>query len=174
MSEPDQKFKELELRIRELDQLAAMPVTAENLAAASAKRRFLLRDLEFEGVFDAGPPPALATALAPFPALYSYFNAAARLRAYYATEIRRRYMNENPPRSLVGTRISLDWFRFPNPTAPNFSEDEWLAYCEFSMSVLTLGPGGGEIFLRAGNQLAVLLWRMEDGVHPAIYSVSFR
>lgn len=174
MSEPDQKYQELELRIRELDNLAAMPVTAENLAAASAKRRFLLRDLEFEGIFDADPPPARASALPLFPALNSYFNAAARLRAYFATDIRRRYMNEEPPRSLVGTRISLDWFRFPNSTAPNFSEDEWLAYCEFSMSVLTLGPGGGEIFLRAGSQMAVLLWRMEDGLHPAIYSVSFR
>lgn len=174
MSEPDQKYEELELRIRAIDSLAAMPVTAENLAAASAKRRFLLRDLEFEGIFDAYPTPALGPSLSAFPALHSYFNAASRLRAYFATDIRRRYMNEEPPRSLIGTRISLDWFRFPNPTAANFSDDEWLAYCEFSMSVLTLGPGGGEIFLRTGSQMAVLLWRMEDGIHPAIYSVSFR
>jgi hypothetical protein len=168
---PFQRLRGLEDRASDLDQLAAGAQDTEAIAAISAKRRFLLLDLQAEGLFDADMDES-DPALALFPMLRSYTRAALKLRAYYASEARRQYLDELPPKSLIIGPISVDWFRFEQPIPAGFAQDEWLAHCEYTFRNIELGQGGGEIFFRAGDYWCTLLWRYDDGIHPVFFQAS--
>jgi hypothetical protein len=165
------RFDDLEARPARLDELVAKAVTIEDMAEAAAKRRFLLLDLEAEGLFEVTLSQEIASMLPHLPFLRGYRDAAVRLRSYLQSPVRTKFIKTEPPRSLTTANVSLDWFRFPQPVPEGFGEDEWLAYCEFTMTSVELGSGGGEIFFKVREKLCTLLWRMEDGIHPAIFKV---
>jgi hypothetical protein len=166
------RHDDLELRAARLDGLVARAATAQDAVDAAAKRRFLMLDLEAEGLFEGALHPTLSAALADRPTLRTYRDAAVRLRSYLTSDVRRQFLTSDPPRSLTDSNVSIDWFRFPQPIPDGFVEDEWVAYCEFMMTSLTLHGDGGEILFKVREKLCTVLWRLEDGIHPAIYKAT--
>lgn len=162
----DTRFQELEERASQLDTLRENAQTLDEHAAVSAKRRFLLLDLEAAGVFDT-PPTAEVTG---FPKLEAYARAGVKLRDYFANPFRAEYIPSVPaPQSIVAAPVSLDWFRFPQQTPQGFDDANWLAYCEYTLHSVNLSSGGGELLFKINDGLCNLRWRKEDGIHPAIY-----
>jgi hypothetical protein len=163
------QYDDLEARAAGLEVVNASGDAVE----ATVKRRFLLLDLEAQGLFEPELSAQITSILPSLPFLRGYRDAAVRLRSYLSGAVRSKFMRTEPPRSLTASQVSLDWFRFPQPIPQGFEEQEWLAYCEFSMTGIEPSSGGGEILFKVHGALCTLRWRLEDGIHPAIFAVSF-
>jgi hypothetical protein len=156
---------DLERRAIELDLLLARERTVEHLAEESTKRRFLLLDLEATGLFDLNfsLPANLAR-------LQRYRDAGRRVAEYLRSEERFRFNPEAVVGPVVGSPVSLDWFRFVSPGPAHLTPIEWLAYAENLLTHGGISGGQGDIFARAGDEWWTLGWRCDDGIHPALVS----
>jgi len=161
------RFAELEHRASELDRLAARERTVDHAAEESAKRRFLLLDLQAAGVLDAAVeiPPE-------FPTLGAYQRAAVLITGYLNSEERFRFNPDAEPEPVLGSPVSIDWFRFPQPGPEHLSPAEWLGFCENMLTHAGVSGGQGEVLARVGNDWWRLGWRCDDGVHPALVSAT--
>jgi hypothetical protein len=163
----DQLFAGLERRAAELDSLSARERNAEHAAEESAKRRFLLLDLVAAGIFD------LEFELpAEFRTLRAYRQAALRVSEYLAGGERSSFNPDAAPEPVVGSPVSIDWFRFPQPGPGHLSPAEWLAYAENILTHAGVSGGQGEVLTRLGSQWWTLVWRRDDGIHPALVSAN--
>jgi hypothetical protein len=142
-------------------------------ATISAKRRFLLLELNEAGLFDASKAPDRCSQLErlQLPNLLAYHTAAMELLSYLASPARKRLFPDSGSDSVIGASVSIDWFRLHEPTPEEYQPYDWLAFCE---SILRKGDNGvagsGEIFSRIGQKWYGLYWRRDDGVTPALVS----
>ncbi|MCG8419054.1 MAG: hypothetical protein MJE77_14050 [Proteobacteria bacterium] len=173
-------LRDLEKRAAELDALvreAAQTDTQneETRAAISAKRRFLLLDLAAAGLLHEAHETDKRLWLTTWqlPVLLDYFEAALKLRSYFASVDRRAYIENVGVESILGARVSIDWFRLPHPVPEGFRPEQWLGACEsFFMHADDLQGGEGEIFVHQNNLYVCLYWRMDDGITPALVSAA--
>lgn len=156
----------LERRARELEELRAGERTVECAAEESVKRRFLLLDMEAAGLL--GPDAEVAARLKTFPLLLEYHLAAVEAALYLASDDRQRYLPDARSQPVLGSPVSLDWFRLPGEMPAGFRPFEWLAFCEYVLSHSDLSGGEGELLTRLGADWWRLRWRRDDGIHPAV------
>jgi len=161
-----QPLEELEARAAELDRLTRRDRTLENVVEESAKRRFLLLDLEATGIFEPGPdlPEAL-------PTLRSYRAAGLQVAQYLVSDVRRRFNPDCSPGPVVGSPVSVDWFRFPSPGPSHLTAEEWLAFLENILVNGGASGGQGEVFVHVGPAWWTLWFRCDDGVHPTVVAI---
>jgi hypothetical protein len=166
-------LQELEERAVTLDALEQGEQTQEVAATISAKRRFLLLELNEAGLFEASKAPDRRSQLEQLqlPNLLAYHTAAMELLSYLGSTERKRLFPNSGSDSVIGASVSIDWFRLHEPTPEEYQPYDWLAFCE---SILRKGDNGvagsGEIFSRIGQKWYGLYWRRDDGVTPALVS----
>lgn len=168
----DELLRELENAAALLDQLDPEDTLRSDLpseeldALTAARRRTVLTSLDLAGFFAAeADTPALRDRLTRdgLWTLLGYLEAARSLRSYLASEARARLVHEPPPRSLLLTAVSLDYFRKPSPPGPpEITADEWLALCEANfVRSRSASPRAGRTFLKLQGQ-GVWLWFRAD------------
>lgn len=173
-------FVDLESRAVALDALTHKESkTPDEAAEESAKRRFLLLDLDAAGVFNEEGADTLRMHLEAWvlPTLLGYQRAAAELLGYLRHPGRKRYIpDDRGPARVLGARVSVDWFRLRQPTPPEFEPVNWLGFCE--RILLEAAPGGsgagtGTLYTRAGQGSCSIVWRADDGQTPAVLSAHY-
>jgi hypothetical protein len=169
-------MRDLERRAIELDTLekkaAETDTSSVELAATiSAKRRFLLLDLNSAGLFHESQERSKSVWLTTWQlhTLLGYFEAARKLLAYFSSVDRRRYIPDAGPEPVVGARVSVDWFRVPKNPPEGFRPEQWLGYCESIFMTATSTEGyEGDMFVHEGKLRFQLYWRKDDGITPAL------
>jgi len=106
----DDFLRHMEERAVALATLEQGEETLETAATASAKRRFLLVELEDAGLLNESHFVHLHQRLEQLqlPMLIAYHQAAMELHAYFRSPQRKRYLPEAVPESIFGGPISLD------------------------------------------------------------------
>jgi hypothetical protein len=160
-------FANLESRAAELEQLKRRERTLENLAEESAKRRFLLADMEATGIFQPGQGLPEE-----YPILDGYRSAGLETARYLSSAERQRFNPGSGPEPIVGAPVSIDWFRFPSPGPSHLSSLEWLAFLENVLVHGGTSGGQGETFVQIGSEWWILYYRSDDGVHPAVVAAT--
>ncbi len=166
-------LRELEERAVTLDALEQGEQTQEVAATLSAKRRFLLLELNQAGLFDASRAQERRSQLErlQLPNLLAYHTVAMELLSYLGSPARKQFFPDSGYESVIGASVSIDWFRLHEPTPEEYQPYDWLAFCE---SVLRKGDNGvagsGAILSRIGQKWYRLCWRRDDGVTPALVS----
>jgi len=168
----------LEAHAAQFDRLASTRGDLEHEATIAAKRRFLLAELEQYGMLTGpmGHHRARWLELWHFPTLLGYQRAAISIGEYWSSQARRIRIGPPPVvASVLGANVSVDWFRFPVPTPPEWTGDDWLAFCERSLIDTPEGPGqDGELFVHQNGRRFTIVWRRDDAVHPAVVRASAR
>ncbi len=171
-SAADRTFVEdLERRVRGFDD----ELRAGELAPGteSARRLLLLAEIEEAGLLERtlGTEKLYWLRVWGLPGLASVAAAARDLWDYFRSPERARHLGEPPPVRLIGTRVSLDWMRAPAPIPTGWSSELWLAVVERCLRDFEpLPPGAkGQLMVAQGRVSAQVLWRREDGEHPALY-----
>ena len=167
-------LQELEARAATLATVEQDEQTLEAAATASAKRRFLLLELNEAGLLSELPSQDLRQQLEQLqsPNLLAYYTAAMELNAYLRSQERKKYFFDAKQEPIVGAPVSLDWFRLQVATPEAYSRYDWLAFCESVFRMNHYTGGGGEIYTHLGNQWYRLRWRTDDGVTPALLSAA--
>ncbi|MCX6597670.1 MAG: hypothetical protein NTV70_15025 [Acidobacteria bacterium] len=156
---------DLEPRVAELDQLVAQGAEAD---ALSARRSWLLPELERRGIYSFAGDQERADFLreAGCPVLEGYARAAMRLWDYYRSPERARVFSQRPEK-LLGSLVSVEWFRRPQVVPDGWPPNKWLTLCEFTFNqhvhhdpVMILFPEGGRTY-RLG-------WQAEAEAKPAL------
>jgi hypothetical protein len=154
---------DLEERVVTLDERIAAGTPEAELRAT---RQWLMPELERRGLFSQtgiDDRIAILEELA-CPILAGYARAATQLHEYFASENRAKIFRERPAK-ILGSRVSIDWFRRQAPIPEGVEPVKWLTLCEFSLMnaqghpqlVIIPGPGG----------LYRLEWQADDGVTAA-------
>ncbi|HYO68244.1 MAG TPA: hypothetical protein VEU33_19405 [Archangium sp.] len=164
---------ELESTASGLDELDVTISDVDSAARASAKRRVLLTDLQRTGLLDedrAEHNLRLVPSVR-YPTLRGYIEAALSLHAYLRCP-ERQTLPDPAPFPIVGGLVALDWFRLGVPTPEGSTPNIFLSFCEdvFSLELQLQGDfegGQGVIFTRA-ERWYELVWRKDDGIHPAL------
>ncbi|MFO0748035.1 MAG: hypothetical protein U1F43_20600 [Myxococcota bacterium] len=143
-------------------------------AEAAAKRRTLLFSLETLGVIwiPFAKTMRQRLELLGLTRLLAYHDAAVRLDAYLHSEWRARVgPQRRPPRALLDSAVSLDWFRLPpSPRPAGTDPDEWLAVCERNfVSWPQTGPESGRMYLVLFDRGACLEYRLEAAPMPRLW-----
>jgi len=168
----------LERRAAELDasaKEAAESGSVELAATVSARRRFLLLDVNAAGLFHEAHAKSKRVWLDEWGlhTLLGYFEAALKLLAYFASVDRRLYIPGAGPEPVPGARVSVDWYRLDGAPPQGFRPEQWLGYCEsILMDAKSTEGGEGEIFVHQGELRYRLRWRKDDGVTPALVSAT--
>lgn len=168
-------LRELEERAVTLATLEQDEQTQETVATASAKRRFLLVELDEVGLLSESRFQELHQRLEQLhlPMLIAYHTAAMQLNAYFRSPERKRYFPDVDTQPILHAPVSLDWFRLHVPAPEAYSPYDWLAFCE---SVFRMNDnyteGEGEVYTQLGNQWYRLRWRKDDGVTPVLLSAA--
>jgi hypothetical protein len=166
-------LRELEERAVTLATLEQDEQTQGTVATASAKRRFLLLELDEVGLLSESRFQELHQRLEQLhlPMLIAYHTAAMELNAYFRSPERKRYFPDVDAQPILHAPVSLDWFRLHVPAPEVYSPYDWLAFCE---SVFRMNDnytrGEGEVYTQLGNQWYRLRWRKDDGVTPVLLS----
>ena len=169
-------MRDLEKRAIELDTLekeaAETDTPSVELAATiSAKRRFLLLEVNAAGLFHESHASSKRAWLTTWEllTLLGYFEAALELLAYFCSVERRRYIPDAGPEPVLGSRVSVDWYRIPKDPPEGFRPEQWLGYCESIFMTATNTEGGeGDMFVHEGKLRFQLYWRKDDGITPAL------
>lgn len=167
----DDFLRHMEERAVALATLEQGEETLETAATASAKRRFLLVELEDAGLLNESHFVHLHQRLEQLqlPMLIAYHQAAMELHAYFRSPQRKQYLPEAVPESIFGGPISLDWFRLQVPTPEQYHPYDWLGWCEsIFRERKNLGSGFGHIYIHQGTLRCWLCWRKDDGVTPVL------
>jgi hypothetical protein len=167
-------LRDLEERAGFLDTLEKGGKNVEIAATISAKRRFLLIEMNEAGLFD----PALADEMREkieqlqLPVLLTYHIAVMKLITYLESNERKyRFPNSASP-TVLDASVSIDWFRLYESTPEKYQPYEWLAFCESILCRSNNGVAGtGEILSRIANEWYKVFWRRDNGVIPAIVSI---
>jgi FAD/FMN-containing dehydrogenase len=168
----------LERRAAELDASAKEAAESESVdlaATVSARRRFLLLDLNAAGLFHEALERSKRVWLDEWGlhTLLGYFEAALKLVAYFSSADRRLYLPGAGPEPVLGARVSVDWYRLDGAPPRGFRPEQWLGYCEsILIDAKSTGGGGGDIFVHHGELRYRLHWRKDDGVTPALVSAA--
>ncbi|HLP88282.1 MAG TPA: hypothetical protein VK184_06785 [Nostocaceae cyanobacterium] len=167
-------LRDLEERAVLLDTLEKGEQNLEVAATISAKRRFLLIEMNEAGLFD----PALADEMREkieqlqLPVLLNYHIAAMKLINYLESNERKyRFPNSASP-TVLDASVSIDWFRLYESNPEKYQPYEWLAFCESILCRSNNGVAGtGKILSRIANEWYKVFWRRDNGVIPAIVSI---
>lgn len=168
-------FEELERCAAEIDELASGERTVDTAALESAKRRFLLIELDAAGLLHPGRASAdLLLHLREWKLfrLLEYHAAALQVSLYLASEERRAFLPDAGPARVLGAPVSVDWFRRGGSSAEGPAAFKWLAYCEYALTYSEIAGGEGEIFTKLQGGWWRLKWRTDDGIHPALVQAS--
>jgi hypothetical protein len=173
-------MRDLERRAVELDTLEKEKAetdapSVELVATISAKRRFLLLELNAAGLFHEAHASNKRFWLITWElhTLLGYFEAALKLLAYFSSVDRRRYIPDAGLEPVPGARVSVDWYRIPGDSPEGFRPEQWLGYCESILMTATSTEGGeGDIFVHQGKLRFQLYWRKDDGITPALVSAT--
>lgn len=164
---------DLEKQLVEFEALERRATTAEERAELSAKRRFLLLDLNAGGLLDNKHWTAKSIWLEKwgFDTACRFYQAVLRLIEYFGSDERREFIPNAGVESVRGADISVDWFRSEQDPPAGISPYRWLAFCE---EVFRSGEVGdvaeGEIFTKIDEGWVLIKWRRDDGTTPAMYS----
>jgi hypothetical protein len=142
-------------------------------ARSSARRRLLLAQLEAAGVLEAGHGAVRSRWLEAwaFDSLLAYQQAAMALADYSGSNGRERVFAGLARSMPAQAHVSLDWFRQPEPGAPEAGGATWTAICETAvLAHAGEGSDAGRIFLEEAGTRYVLDWRREDGVTAVLAS----
>jgi hypothetical protein len=167
---------------RIVDELDADPKTHEILESAatlSAKRRFLLVELQAHGLLDDHDVEKKLALLKEWklPVAASWLRAAVEHLAYQRSPERAEFAPGHPLRPLMFSPISLDWFRKPQPIPPKVVVDRlrWTAWCEKETveHFEHFGTGGeGWWIWHSGRVTHQFYWRYDNGQTPTLYKVT--
>jgi hypothetical protein len=173
--------------LRELEERAALVDTLETqlraganvelAATISAKRRFLLVELAYQGLLCPSAFEAKHRALDGCPTLRGYLTAARAFAEYMASPERKQFAGELPayPPS-GGATISLDWFRVPEPIPASVvvGAREWAGWVEREADdYFSRDHGGtGWWYWHSGSVSHTFYWRYDDAIHPCVYRVT--
>ncbi len=103
--------------------------------------------------------------------LLGYYDAALKLLEYFSSADRRRYIPDAVPESILGARVSVDWYRISHDPPEGFLPKQWLGYCEsIFISAKNTEGGEGDVFVHHGELRYQLYWRKDDGITPALVS----
>jgi hypothetical protein len=169
----DDFLRHIEERAAALMALEQGEQTLETAATASAKRQFLLVELEDAGLLSESRFEQLHQQLIQLqlPMLIAYHQAAMELHTYFRSPQRKRYLPDAKPESILHGLISLDWFRLQVPTPEPYHPYEWLGWCE---SILVkknnLAGGVGDVYIHQGKLRCWLRWRKDNGITPMLLS----
>jgi hypothetical protein len=166
-------IKELEEKANYLDKLDEVDVSIEEMATVSAKRKFLLIELEAAGLLSETGWREKRSWLSVWQLrnLISYFDAALDILAYFRSDERKKLFTDAAiPGSILGGPVCIDWFRCKlGYTPPGYNAYAWLAECECLLSESSNKKGGtGEIRIRENGRWYQMLWRKDDGITPAV------
>jgi hypothetical protein len=176
-----ESLEDLESQARLVDELDADPKTHETIepaATLSAKRCFLLVELQAHGLLDDHDAEKKLASLEKWklPRLAGWLRAAIEHLAYQRSPERAEFAPGQPLRPLMFSPISLDWFRRPLPIPPKVVVDRlrWTAWCEreaiehFERGNL----GAGWWIWHSGSVTHQFYWRYDNGETPALYKVT--
>ncbi|HAJ63564.1 MAG TPA: hypothetical protein DCP31_33620 [Cyanobacteria bacterium UBA8543] len=169
----DDFLRQMEERAVVLAALEQGEQTLETAATASAKRRFLLIELDDAGLLNESRFEELHQLLVQLqlPMLIAYHQAAMELHAYFRSPQRKRYLPDAEPESILHGSISLDWFRLQVPTPEPYHPYDWLGWCEsIFVEKNNLTGGAGDVYIHQGKLRCWLHWRKDDGVTPMLLS----
>jgi hypothetical protein len=168
-------LEELEHRAEALDAIAGSAPSSERGAESHAQRRVLLASLDASGLLsdEMFEDKRLWLETWGLGNLLAYLESARQLIAYMRSAERRERLPEAEPQPVLGAPISVDWFRLGSAAHEGLSPFEWLAYCEYVFRDKQLARGSeGEFRIRAGGPWYRFVWRKDDGVTPALVSVT--
>jgi hypothetical protein len=161
----------LEEQAAALEEAVSTPRTPESAATEAARRRFLLIELDAHGLLhEAGASDKLRWLAAwGLDLLRGYFEAALAVHAYFRSEERRRHVPNAADEPVLGSHVSLDWFRRPSPPPEGVEPNDWLGFCERTLLDNLPATGQeGKILTRIGGPWYRTFWRKDDGETPAV------
>jgi hypothetical protein len=171
----EDQLRALEAQASLVDELAEYAQTDNDHASVSAKRRFLLLELDAAGLFDPMQAAQIRLQLEGWqlPVLLGYHKAAMELHGYIHSPERRRFNPTAGTSSIDDAMVSIDWFRRSQPHPSTYTPYEWLSYCESLLRREVDFDGGmGEIFTKIDRRWARLVWRKDNGVDSKLLSAT--
>lgn len=169
----DDFLRQMEERAVVLAALEQGEQTPDTAATASAKRQFLLLELDDAGLLSESRFEQLHQLLVQLqlPMLIAYHQAAMELHAYFRSPQRKRYLPDAELESILHGSISLDWFRLQVPTPEPYHPYDWVGWCEsILLKQNNLAGGAGDVYIHQGKLRCWLRWRKDDGVTPMLLS----
>jgi hypothetical protein len=109
-------------------------------ATISAKRRFLLLELNEAGLFEASKAPDRRSQLErlQLPNLLAYHTAAMELLSYLASPARKRLFPDSGSDSVIGASVSIDCFACTSQPLKNISLMIGLHFASQSFAKVTM------------------------------------
>jgi hypothetical protein len=156
---------DLEKRVVELDRMIADGVSEADL---SARRAWLMPELERRGIFSRVADEDRVDVLRELgcPVLERYALAAMELHEYYDSENRAKVFTSKPQK-ILGSNVSVDWFRRNAPAPEGWPAVKWLTVCEYTFSI-HIRHKPVKIIFPDGGKLYRLIWQYDDGHTPAL------
>jgi len=171
------ELRQLEKEAAEFDRMAQAIDPKPDSASIAAKRRFLLIELDACGLTHVSCSHDKRRWLETWrlEKLLDYFDAAMQIHAYFESPERRDQIPEAKDQPVPGSRVSLDWYRWPHQPPPDVTPREWLAFCERTLMDAPSTDGyEGRILTHVDDYWYQTHWRKDDGTHPAVVSATFR
>lgn len=168
-------LQELEQAVVALDELDA----GDDPAAASAKRRFVLDDLDFYGILASHGHEARTFWLERWnlPGVLAYEHAAQAAWRYYLGGARAdAFGRPFVPRRLLDGPFSLDWFRRPPAVPPSWTADRLAVNAERTFQHVFTKPDrpAGTYFYSSGRIHGQFWFRTDFGPKPCLHAAKVR
>lgn len=168
---PGADLKALEDRARDLEEKRIAQADKEGDPNGD-ERRALLRDLHSHGIFDRENVEIRATALVGFPELLAYHSAGQDLLDYLEDPIRATYGVEIRAATVLGSPVSVDWFRLGPWIGGIVDSTTWLAWGEATLfERRDWKTGNSWMYWHSGSVSEVFVFRMDNDHRASLVKV---